>query len=300
MKKIIKVGTRESDLAMTQSRWVVQEIQKKYPELQFELVPIKTKGDVLLDTRLDKIGGKGLFIKELENALLDGSIDMAVHSMKDMPAELPEGLTISALSKREDPRDALVTLSGQKLTELKTQAVIGTSSVRREAQLLVIRPDFQMKLLRGNVLTRLNKLLQGEYDGVILAAAGLNRLGLEGKITQYFSIEEVVPAVGQGVLCVETREEDKLNAFLDSVHCEASKFAVDAERAFLIRLNGGCTVPLGAHAVIEENSMKVYGMLASEDRTKIFKGFVEGPINDAISLGNRLADEILAKMRTDC
>ena len=296
MRKIIKVGTRESDLAMTQTKWVVNEMQKKYPQLEFELIPMKTKGDIILDTRLDKIGGKGLFIKELENALLDKSIDLAVHSMKDMPAELPDGLTIAALSKREDPRDVLVTLDGGKLGELKYGAVIGTSSARREVQLLEARPDIHIKTLRGNVLTRLNKLLNGDYDGVVIAAAGLKRLGLEDKISQFFSVEKIIPAVGQGVLSIEARENDDVIAMLDSIHCKESELAVRAERAFMIKLNGGCSIPLGAHALIDGTYMKVYGMMASEDRAKIFRAVLEGPTDEAESLGIRLAEDIIERM----
>ncbi|MCX7843471.1 MAG: hydroxymethylbilane synthase [Clostridia bacterium] len=295
MKKVIRVGTRESDLALHQSRWMVNEIAKKHPELEFELVPIKTRGDIILDTRLDKIGGKGLFVKELENALISGEVDIAVHSMKDMPAELPEELVIAALSEREDPRDALVTAEGRRLEDLPEGAVLGTSSIRRELQALALRPDLKVKALRGNVLTRLRKLLEKEYDAVILAAAGLKRLGLMDKASQYFSAEEMVPAVGQGVLCIEARKDEDLQFLTDSVNCEDSQAAVKAERAFMIRLNGGCSTPLGAHAVIDGDKIKMYGMMADES-SKVFRAYTEGSRCEASELGIRLADMILKQM----
>lgn len=297
MKRKIRVGSRESKLALVQSEWVVDEIRKKHPELEFEIVPIKTKGDVLLDTRLDKIGGKGLFIKELEIALLAQSIDIAVHSMKDMPAEIPEGLAISAVSRREDPRDVLVTADGRFFEELVEDAVIGTSSVRREVQLLEKRSDLRFKTLRGNVLTRLNKLLNREYDAIVLAAAGLKRLGLEDRCIQYFDVAEMVPAVGQGILGVETRKNDDISYLLDSVHCEEAAMQLSAERTFMVKLNGGCSVPIAAHAVIEGEKMKVYGLLAPEDKAAVFRATVEGNKHEAAMLGERLADGILEQMQ---
>ena len=199
---------------MVQTQWVVNQIKKKHQHLDFEIVGIKTKGDIILDKMLDKIGGKGLFIKELENALLEKKIDMAVHSMKDMPAEIPAGLKIAAVSYREDPRDVLVTVDGRTLEDLDAGAVIGTSSVRREVQLKKIRPDLKFKVLRGNVLTRLVKLANREYDAIILAAAGLKRLGLAEMCVQYFNVEELIPAVGQGILGIETRDDGELDYLL--------------------------------------------------------------------------------------
>lgn len=297
MKRLIRVGSRESKLAMVQTEWVINGIKKKHPEIEFEIVGIKTSGDIILDRTLDKIGGKGLFIKELENALLNKSIDIAVHSMKDMPAELPDELTIAAVSEREDPRDVLVTSNCATLEQLENGAVVGTSSVRREVQVLSKRPDLQFKTLRGNVLTRLNKLLNKEYDAVILAAAGLKRLGLEQRCVQYFNVNEMIPAVGQGVLAIETRRDDDVEYLMDSVHCEESQLAVDAERTYMIKLNGGCTTPIAAHAVIEGDVMKLYGMLASEDKSFACRAFTQGDKKEAVKLGEKLADMILEQVR---
>lgn len=299
MIRKIRIGTRESELAMAQSRWVAGEIQKKHPDFELEFVPMKTKGDVILDKRLDKIGGKGLFVKELENALMEKTIDIAVHSMKDMPGELPQGLTIAAVSKREDPRDVFVSLAGAKLGDIKAGAVVGTSSVRREALILDKRPDLSIKTLRGNVLTRLNKLLNEEYDGLVLAAAGLKRLGFEEKITQYLECNDFIPAVGQGVLCIEAREKDDLEYLLDSVHNEESKLAVDAERAFLIKLSGSCSTPLGAYAHIEGSNLKIQGMLAVGEKNRVYRACVEGKAQEAAMLGEQLTNIILDKINSD-
>ena len=280
-----------------QSKWVINEINKKFPYIEFELVPIKTSGDVILDKRLDKIGGKGLFIKELENALLDDSIDIAVHSAKDMPAELPGGLTIAAVSEREDPRDALITRDGKSLEQLGDNAVIGTSSVRREVQLSQIKPGMNFKTLRGNVLTRLNKLVNREYDGIVLAMAGLKRLGLEDKCVRCFNVEDMIPAVGQGALAIEARKDDDLAYLIESIHNEEAALAVSAERAYLTKLNGGCSMPIAAHAVIEENKMKLWGMLAPEDKSEIYRAYIEGNKHDAVALGTKLADMVTERRK---
>jgi hydroxymethylbilane synthase len=295
MKRLIRIGTRESKLAVVQSEWVVSEIRKKHPDFEFELVKLKTSGDIILDKRLDKIGGKGLFIKELENALINKTVDIAVHSMKDMPAELPEELTITAISKREDPRDALVTADGRTLEELPKNAVIGTSSLRREVQLLHKNPGFEVKTLRGNVLTRLNKLVEKEYDAILLAMAGLKRLGLEDKCVQCFNVEDMIPAVGQGALGIETRKDEDIEYLLQSIHDEETALSVSAERAFMIRLNGGCSVPIGAHAVIDGENMKVFGMYAKDGNSEVFRASVEGSKYDAASLGEKLADIIIER-----
>lgn len=295
MKRKIRVGSRESKLALVQTRWVIDEIQRKHPELEFEIVGMKTEGDVLLDVRLDKAGGKGLFIKELEKALLQGEVDLAVHSLKDMPAELAPGLTIAAVSRREDPRDVLVTETGMRLEELPQGAEVGTSSLRRELQLAFRRPDLQFRMLRGNVLTRLNKLVNREYDALVLAAAGLRRLGLEDRCSCPFGIEDMVPAVGQGILALETRADEDSSWLLDSVHCPEAALAASAERMYMVRLNGGCTTPMGAHAVIEGESMKLYGMLAREGSRTVYRAVVEGCKHDAVKLGSLLADKILAQ-----
>mgnify|MGYP005834540529 CR=1 FL=1 len=297
MKRIIKVGSRESKLALAQSNMVIEQIKRKHPEFEFQLIGIKTKGDAILDKRLDKIGGKGLFIKELEQALLSNEIDIAVHSMKDMPAELPEELVIAAVSEREDPRDALVTTDGKLFEELPEGAVVGTSSARREALLLSKRPDLNLKTLRGNVLTRLDKLVNREYDAIVLAAAGLKRLGLEDRAVQFFSEVDIIPAVGQGILAVEARRCDDVQYLIDSVNCPKAQLAVDAERAFMIRLNGGCSIPIAAHAIIEGPKMKVYGMLATEDKSSLYRSVVVGSVSEARQLGEELAQLVLAQMR---
>ncbi|NJD01989.1 MAG: hydroxymethylbilane synthase [Ruminiclostridium sp.] len=293
MKKIIRVGSRESRLAMVQTEWVISEIRKKHPELEFEITGIKAKGDMFLDDRLDKIGGKGLFVKELENELLSGAIDFAVHSMKDMPAYIPDKLIIAAVSRREDPRDVLVTADGRKLGDLPEGAIIGTSSIRREVQISEKRPDLKFKNLRGNVLTRIKKLLDGEYDALLLAAAGLKRLGLEERCVEYFDTEDVIPAAGQGILAIEAKRNGKLDFLTDSVHDADSFQVTQAERAFLVGLNGGCSEPIAAHAVISGQHMRIYGMLASEDRSRIFRAETKGSKNDAERLGLQLAELIL-------
>lgn len=297
MKRVIRVGTRESNLAVVQSKWVINEIKNKFPYLEFELVGIKTTGDLILDKRLDKIGGKGLFIKELENALISNTIDLAVHSMKDMPAELPEELTIAAVSKREDPRDALVTSDGKTLEHLQTGAIIGTSSVRREVQLLGLRPDVEIKTLRGNVLTRLNKLLNHEYDAILLAMAGLNRLDLANKAVQSFTVEQMIPAVGQGALGIEARKGENLDYLLESINDQECALAIVAERAFLMKMNGSCSTPIAAHAIIEGDIMKMHGMLATDDKSEVYKAYIEGSKFDAAVLGEKLADMITERRR---
>jgi hydroxymethylbilane synthase len=292
-KRIVRVGSRKSRLAMAQSKWVIEQVIKKHPDIEFQLVGIQTKGDIILDQRLDKIGGKGLFIKELENAILDGTIDIAVHSMKDMPADIPEGLEIAAVSKREDPRDVLVTGSGVRFNELPVGAVLGTSSARREVQVLLKRPDLRIKTLRGNVNTRLDKLTGNEYDAIMLAAAGLNRLGLGERCVQYFEVDDIIPAVGQGILGVETRKGENVDYLMDTIHSAESAVQIEAERAFLIRLNGGCTIPMAAHAVIEGRRIKVYGMLASDDGKVSVRDIVEGEKDSAAQLGRELADRLV-------
>lgn len=292
--KTIKVGSRESALAMAQSKWVITQMHQHFPELVFEIVGIKTKGDIILDKRLDAVGGKGLFIKELEQALIDGKIDMAVHSMKDIPVEIPDSLTISAVSKREDPRDVLITLKRTSFSDLPPGTVIGTSSVRREVQLLEKRPDLHVKTLRGNVLSRINKLYNQEYQALILAAAGLKRLGMEDRCEYYFTTEEMIPAVGQGILAIETRKDDPLIEYLQtSIHSAETALVVAAERAFMIKLNGGCTTPIAAHAIIDYDKMRVSGLLASKTGTEIFRAKVEGNKQDAAFLGEMLAKKIL-------
>jgi hydroxymethylbilane synthase len=288
MRRKIRVGSRESKLAIAQSELIINEIRAKHPELDFEIITMKTKGDIILDKRLDKIGGKGLFIKELENALLENKIDMAVHSLKDMPGDLPQGLKISAYSKREDPRDVLISRNGETIFELKPGAVIGTSSKRREVQIANLRPDIIFKTLRGNVNTRLAKLEAGEYDAIVLAAAGLIRLNMIDRAGYFFSTDELIPSVGQGIMCVETRENDDVEFLQDSVNCPVSMYQSFAERAFLIEMNGGCSIPIAAFATIERENIKIAGMLGIETENIMKKAIVEGSKNDAVELGKNL------------
>lgn len=290
MNGTIRVGTRESALAMAQSRLIVNLLESRFSGLKFELVGMKTSGDVLLDTRLDLIGGKGLFVNEIENALIEDKIDMAVHSMKDMPAVMPGQLTIAAVSEREDPRDVLVTANGESLRGLRTGAVVGTSSIRREVQLLALRPDLNVRQLRGNVLTRLDKLGAGEYDAIVLAAAGLKRLGLHEKCGCCFPVEEMIPAIGQGILGVQVRKGGKMQELVNSINSPDTWLALEAERSFMVRLNGGCSTPVAAHAVISGNEMKITGMLAVNDGKTVLRAAVEGDKRQAPTLGERLAD----------
>lgn len=296
MKRTIRVGSRTSKLAMVQTHWVIEKISEKHPELAFEIIGINTTGDVILDRPLDKIGGKGLFIKELEQALYDGTIDFAVHSMKDMPAVIPAGLEISAVSIREDPRDVLVTFEDRLPELLPKDAVIGTGSIRREVQLAAARPGYCFKPLRGNVLTRLDKLERKEYDAIMLAAAGLRRLGLEHRCKYYIDPSEVIPAVGQGALAIESSVDFEKSFLLDSIHHQDTFWAVSAERAFMIALNGDCSTPIAAFAEIDGEGLKLSGMLAKPDKSCICRAAVEGGKQDAVQLGKELAAVIRKQM----
>src|SRR5574342_120399 len=253
MRKII-VGSRRSKLALTQTNWVIEQLKKLGAPFEFEVKEIVTKGDRILDVTLSKVGGKGLFVKEIEQAMLDKEIDMAVHSMKDMPAVLPEGLTIGCIPFREDHRDALISKGHVKLNDLKPGAIIGTSSLRRSAQLLVARPDLEIKWIRGNIDTRLAKLETEEYDAIILAAAGLFRMGwAKDVISQFLSTEICLPAVGQGALSIECREDDReLLDLLAKFTCPNTDLAVRAERSFLNKMEGGCQVPIAGYAFVTD------------------------------------------------
>jgi hydroxymethylbilane synthase len=295
MSKTIRVGTRESALAMAQTKLVIAGIQKKFPGLEFELVGMTTTGDLVLEKTLDPIGGKGLFVKEIELALLRGTIDIAVHSMKDLPVQIAEGLVIAAISGREDPRDALITANGLNLEELPSGAVIGTSSTRRRAQFSQKRPDLRFAVLRGNVLTRIDKLMERQFDAIVIAAAGLKRLGLENKVVQYFETDDIIPAACQGILAIQTRKGEETGYLLESVHCGETALCAQAERAYMIKLNGGCSTPMAAHAVISGETMIVYGMLADGDCEKVYRASVTGNKVEADFLGKKLADRILAQ-----
>lgn len=303
-ERTIHIATRGSALALWQANHVSDAIRRVRPAWAVELVVIKTQGDKILDKPLAKIGGKALFVKEIEQALLDGRADVAVHSMKDVPAELAPGLTMAATSAREDPFDALCTRDGRGLDDLPRGARVGTSSLRRQCQLLARRPDLQVGMLRGNVPTRLGKLDEGVFDAVILAAAGLRRLGHGDRISQVLGPELSVPAVGQGVLGIETRAPDSdddhalVAALREAIHDPAEERRVAAERAFLARLGGSCQTPLAAYAVYQgqagADALSIQGLCGRPDGSSMLRATREGPVADAEVLGRALAEELLA------
>ncbi len=296
MKKTIKIGTRASLLAVTQSTWVGNRIEEQYPGTTVELVRITTKGDKILDVPLAKVGGKGLFVKEIEDALLDGRVDLAVHSMKDVPTELPPALHVAIVPEREVPVDAFISARYGSIDELPAGAVIGTSSLRRKAQLAALRPDLAIRDLRGNLDTRLRKLEEGQYDAIILAAAGLNRLGMQARITSLFDPARMLPAIGQGALGIELRRDDsELLAGLQFLHHPATATAVAAERAFLFRLEGGCQVPIGAHATLAGATVSLTGLIARVDGSEILRQEMSAAADQAAELGTRLADDLLGR-----
>ena len=295
MKKLIKIGTRASLLAVTQSTWVKDQIEQQYPGSTVELVKITTKGDKILDVPLAKVGGKGLFVKEIEDALLDGRVDLAVHSMKDVPAELPDGLQVAIVPEREIPQDAFISVNYKTVDDLPEGSVIGTSSLRRKSQLACLRPDLNIKDLRGNLDTRLRKLDEGEYDAIILAGAGLNRLGMQERITTLFTSEQMLPAIGQGSLGIELRIADsELLDGMQFLHDDKTATAVAAERSFLLRLEGGCQVPIGGHATVDGDTVHLVGLIADVEGKVILKEQLSGPANTAEDIGRSLADTLLA------
>ncbi|WP_028392117.1 hydroxymethylbilane synthase [Bacillus cihuensis] len=278
MRKII-VGSRRSKLAVTQTNWVINQLKELGVPFEFELKEIVTKGDRILDVTLSKVGGKGLFVKEIEQALLDKEIDMAVHSMKDMPAVLPDGLTIGCIPPREDHRDALISKDHVKLADLKPGAIVGTSSLRRSAQILAERPDLEIKWIRGNIDTRLEKLRNEDYDAIILAAAGLSRMGWKSDIvTEFLEPDLCLPAVGQGALAIECRESDvELMEQLEKLTSKETKATVEAERVFLDKMEGGCQVPIAGYAITKETgNIELTALIASPDGKTIFKEVVTG------------------------
>jgi hydroxymethylbilane synthase len=293
--KNLRLGTRKSVLALSQSNWVKKEIEIHWPDVNVDLVKFTTKGDKILDVPLSKVGGKGLFVKEIEDALLRKDADIAVHSLKDVPAELPEGLEVTIFPDREDPRDALISRAGLRLEELPEGARVGTSSLRRIAQLKNARPDLEVAPLRGNIDTRLRKLDEGQYDAIILAAAGLRRLGLEQRIIQLLEPEVMLPAVGQGALGIEFRSMDtEVKRILASIHHEETSICVRAERAFLFRLEGGCQVPMGAFAQLKGETIELEGMVGNEGGTDIIRIKKQGTADQPEALGTNLGEKILA------
>ncbi|HEX8399579.1 MAG TPA: hydroxymethylbilane synthase [Pyrinomonadaceae bacterium] len=299
MKDKIIIGTRGSRLALWQAEFVRAQLKEKHPQISVELEIIKTFGDRQQNVSLTEIGGQGVFVKELETALIANRIDLAVHSLKDLPTILPENLHISAVLKREDVRDALVVgkeSNANSISDLPENAVVGTSSLRRASQIKNLRPDLQIKDLRGNVDTRIAKLDAGEYDAIILAAAGLKRLGCEHRITVFLSFDEMLPQVGQGALAIETRKEDLMTNNLVAVLNDAeTRACVEAERAFLRGLGGGCQFPIAAHARIEENEMRLEGLVAKPDGSEILRDARTGDSAKARENGELLALRLLAK-----
>lgn len=295
MRSTIKIGTRQSALALWQAEYIAKCLRDKYPSLKVELVKMTTKGDRILDAPLAKIGGKGLFTKALETAMLERRTDIAVHSLKDMPAPVPEGLTIACITRRYDPGDAFVSNKYDRFDRLPAGAVVGTSSLRRRAQLLAMRPDLTIRDLRGNVNSRLAKLDAGEYDAVVLACAGLKRLGFGDRIREVISREKLLPAVGQGALAIEARADDQevldLIAFLDD---EDTRVAAGLERAFLGRVEGGCQVPVGVYAQVKNGGIEAEAIIASLDGARSFRGTISGSVEDAATLGRKLAESLLA------
>ena len=291
---IFKIGTRGSKLALAQSQWIKKRIETRYPHIQVELVKIKTTGDKILNSPLSKIGGKGLFVKEIEEALIREEIDVAVHSMKDVPARLPVALTLSTFPEREDPRDALISIGDRTLEELPQGSEVGTCSLRRAAQLLYLRPDLNMVPLRGNIETRLRKLRSGDLQAIILATAGIKRLGLATNITQVISPEQILPAIGQGALGLEVRRDDENTInLLDFLNHKKTEVTIRAERAFLSELEGGCQVPIAAFARLNGKNLRLEGMVAELDGSKIIRDELSGEKDRAEEIGIELARRLL-------
>jgi hydroxymethylbilane synthase len=294
LNKIFRIATRQSPLALWQAQYVQQRLMAAHPGLHVELLPMVTKGDVILDTPLAKVGGKGLFVKELELAMLEGRADLAVHSMKDVPIDFPPGLGLVTICEREDPRDAFVSNRYNSIDELPQGAVVGTSSLRRQCQLSARRPDLIIRSLRGNVGTRLGKLDAGEYDAIILAAAGLKRLGLEDRIRQAMPAEISLPAVGQGAVGIECRVDDaELITLLQALNHDDTAVCVRAERAMNTRLEGGCQVPIGSFAVLEDDQLWLRGLVGAPDGSQMVMGERRGPRDQALQMGISLAEELL-------
>lgn len=295
MRNKIVIGTRKSVLALWQAEYVADRLRKAYPDVTVELLPVSTRGDEILNMPLAQIGGKGLFIQELEYLIREGKADMAVHSLKDMPADLPPDFALAAVTDREDPRDAFVSLKYRSFEEMPAGSKVGTSSLRRQSQLLHRRSDLHIESLRGNVQTRLRKLDEGQYDAVILAAAGLKRLGLGDRIRSYLSIDDSIPAAGQGVMAIEVRKDDaELQQMLAFLHNETVASCIAAERAFLGRVGGDCKVPAGAFAQeAEDGRLRVDAFISSEDGQRFYRRSVSGNAAEAESLGASIADSLL-------
>lgn len=295
MSDILRIATRKSALALWQAEFVKAELERHHPGLKVELVPMVSRGDKILDVPLAKVGGKGLFVKELEQALLAGEADIAVHSMKDVPMEFPDGLGLEVICEREDPRDAFVSNRYACLADVPAGSIVGTSSLRRQCQLLANRPDLEVKFLRGNVNTRLQKLDDGEYDAIILATAGLVRLRMSDRIRERIEPEEMLPAGGQGAVGIECRVADQhTRALLAPLHHQLTAERVFAERALNRRLEGGCQVPIGCYAVHTDDGLWLRGLVGSPDGEEIIEADIRGPVAAAEALGIALAEQLLA------
>lgn len=299
-RKEIVVGSRGSTLALWQTEYVIRRLQQLRPDLTFTMKRIKTEGDQSPDVPLAAVGSRGVFVKEIEAALLAGEIDLAVHSLKDLPSQTTAGLTLAAIPEREDARDVFISRHGCRLLDLPQGARVGTSSPRRAAQVLALRPDLQIVNLRGNVDTRLRKAETDAYDGVVVAAAGLRRLGYEDRVTEYLSFEVCLPAPGQGALAVETRAGDEEIVELASpLDDAATRQAVAAERALILALGGGCQTPIGAYAYVRESTLELAGVVASPDGRRIIRGRVIGDSADPLALGRELAGRLIANGAVD-
>tara|TARA_R110002126_G_scaffold43555_3_gene124834 strand:+ start:1150 stop:2079 length:930 start_codon:yes stop_codon:yes gene_type:complete len=296
MSQTVRIATRKSALALWQAEFVKAELLRHHPALKVELVPMSTQGDKILDTPLAKIGGKGLFVKELETAMLDGRADIAVHSMKDVPVAFPEGLVLQTICQREDPRDAFVSNQFQHVMQLPFGAVVGTSSLRRQCQLKALRPDLTVRDLRGNVNTRLAKLDNGEFAAIILASAGLIRLGFASRIASYIEPEQSLPANGQGAVGIECRSDDHaIQQLLAPLEHQTTRLCVLAERAMNRRLQGGCQVPIGAFAMLNADQLHLRGLVGSLDGSQIIRAEQTGKAEEAEQLGLLVAEQLLAQ-----
>ncbi len=292
----IRIATRSSPLALWQAEEVSRRLLQLYPDLDVQLVTMKTKGDKILDAPLAKVGGKGLFVKELEAGMLAGDADIAVHSMKDVPVEFPEGLELALIMQREDPRDAFVSNRYQQLADLPAGAVLGTSSLRRQTQISEKYPQLEIKWLRGNVNTRLRKLDDGEYDAIILAAAGLKRLGFQDRIRSELPPEVSLPAIGQGAIGIETRSDDEaVKSLLAPLADEDTTRRVLAERAMNETLQGGCQVPIAGYAELQGDQLRLRGLVGEPDGSRVLRAELTGPAKDPVALGTRLAEDLLAQ-----
>ena len=295
-KNKLVIATRGSMLALWQANHIKDSIEQKHPGVEVELLKIKTTGDKILDVPLAQVGGKGLFVKEIEEALLEGRADLAVHSLKDVPTELPEGLGLSAITRREDARDALISHEDRTIMTLPQGARIGSSSLRRQCQLLKVRPDFNIISLRGNLDTRIKKVEAGEFDAIILAAAGMRRLGWQDRISEYISSDILLPAIAQGALGIETRDNDgETNEMISFLNHGESEAAVKAERALLKRLEGGCQVPIAAYGEIDGSTILLRGLVGSLDGKTLITDKMTGDFSEAESLGIALAESLLGK-----